>query len=357
MRLYLLVLSSFLVSLHLISLPLHASGCGGGEGPIPFLDISKFKATSHFTLRQEARSFVFWENKNQIMIRTYENELRRYSVSTGFLTGLSTIDFPIAPLQDPKDQYVVTEGENSIFEVNQRRWETFTGAQNPLHLFWKNNKLHTLDYTFNAHGGSVFKVYKYEPGTGAAKSSCTISWMNKNANRIRLAQGAHYPYATLYTVADMGTQQLLDVYQIDVETCVLSNANAGTNMFDGQIQSVYAFEGKGHYGVFTSDPNTNFYYASPNRRGCPAYHIDTLQAPVVIDGINPTLAAWTPALGLRIYEPGPRTFYSLLQNWPIAQLGAGDIQISKNHDKLVLSPLMQGERNRELVYMEVTDTP
>lgn len=352
----------------LVNLPARgaAKACGG-EGPTPLHDIShqffpKFEwieTRAAGPSRGGVQDFIFWESLNTLVFRTPADLLRRYSIDSGYVTSMSLMDRPIAQLSDGSERYVVTDGNNMVYDTGEAKWTEFVGPTQPLlHLFWRKNpsvgeQLYTLSQTNNADAAQVFTIHRYTPQTNTSEFMCSFTPHAKGA-RFKVARGTYYPHVLFWTVETgfLGKQTLY-TYRMNVEKdCTFKTEAVNVNDYPGRIQDVYQFRDIDSLGVKMNHEKLAFMY----KRGpdCKCYNTGNL-TPLVLDAAKPTLAIWQQGRGLDLMNlpEGTKMTVAETKSWKVTDLTQKEITYSPARRKLFLSPLFQGEPDRRLVQVEL----
>ncbi|MCB9254682.1 MAG: hypothetical protein H6617_08375 [Bdellovibrionaceae bacterium] len=331
----------------LSSIEAWAINCMGG--PTPFSPIQLWPKFNHLETRLGAQDFNLWEETGKVVFRTYDNQLREYSLYSGLYTGLTPMDRRMSDITETQNRYVVTEGRNLIFDTHTDTWQEFNGAEQPLrHLFWSGNDLYTLNRNMAATGKHTIEVFRYHYGDREAIKVCSMPIRPET----KLAEGFHFPHFRLYSVHyDWLNRQHLDTYLVDVtRNCAYTQESPNGTGYPGRIQEIYNFNQDASYAIKTDNQNSNFLWVRGNR--CTPHKLSG-QQPMILDYQNPTVATWTRGKGLEIAYLEQGNVARLVENWNISEFTPRDARLTSNHQLLFISPLLQGESQRKLVQVEL----
>ncbi len=326
----------------------------GGVGPNPFNDISGILKYNVETVDAVGgvKEFLYQESSNALIYRNANREIRGVrSDSAGNFSQaqfFSTSIYPMSRVVDPKERFVLTEGQGWLLDTNSSDWFEFNPNAGMQHLFWNRNKLFSYQFVPAASGDQRWDFYSYRVGDNGSKYQCSIQSTAKVP--LTMAHGHTYPLVFFFNEVNApGSDRQVVIYPFDITNCTAQTPVAYSNV-RGPVKDVYRFDSIDSTAVVVDNKDQNLLWATP--KGCGYYDIKGL-TPIVPNYNQPAIATFSQQDGVTLFFLNTEKRATVLKGFPINDLKEGDLWLSDSGRKLFMSPLFDGERSRWLLDLKL----
>jgi hypothetical protein len=329
-------------------------GGDGGPGPM-FEDISaKLVAGVHnVPTAGQAEDFVYQEKRNALVYRNTAGELWATPLESEHPEFLSKMEMPMSRLEEPTENYVVSDGQTWLYDIAQSGWTHFTGPTGPVqHLFWSipdkllpASRLFSLGAQVHAQKDRVgYRLYSYLPGQAGA-NACDFT----APTAYRLVKGHTQPYVVLFKEEPLrggGRKVTFRRYTTSCEQWGDEQVVRLPKMPNGiDLEEAYFFSGMQAVALKFNHPRKNLAWVRWNLDGrevCQVYSIHNTR-PVFLNDAEPVLATWSARGGINLYYLEKEKRASVLPELPLAGLDPRTLWLTRDGKKLFISPGERGE--------------
>lgn len=336
----------------------------GGEGPKPLVQLPF--ALSHimpYASTNEVVDGLFLPIKRQFAYRDNAGNLKATMLDTHSTSLLARAEAPMTRVRDAQERFLSFDGGAYVFDTFSKRYfgyrPAYSGKIRP--LFWNGTTQYSAVTSSDQGRNANFRVQRYSVGTSRARRVCNLMNFSLNSG-YKLGEGHTYPYMILHRTEKVGKESKLTVSFLNVDSCTIQT-KVYADLMKGEVKNVYWFNKIQSVLIEVDHPTQQLVWdTGPDDKHCHYYSLN--QAKLLIVGYeHPIIGAFDPYDGLSLVylhdeNNNPPKVAQVTGDYPIADMGRDDVEITKDKNTLVgVTQLMDKSKNIVKIDVPKYDNP
>jgi hypothetical protein len=331
----------------------------GGGGPTPFNYIENFPLDVQVLSTQGGvKDFVYLDLKSTVLYRNEYDQLHAVDLSHGYDYYMSRAAGPLSEIIDASERFVTSiAGDNSyVLDTGSypAQWEPlFSGVQlQP--AFWKGSTFYGVSLGMSDPQHYQLNIYENDlKSNGGGTQLCNIQFdatMNS-----QLASGHAYPYIYFYSTQETSQGTVLYMSKVNVQKSLFHDACEVTQdllwaqALPGPVQQVDRFPALNSASIKFDFDAYNLLWVTPN--GPIWYDIGNEKMPIILNHGVSTIATWNQDDGLTFVFLNDAVAGNTMAGFPIASVGANDLQLSSDGTTAIFTPQFEDETSRWMLQL------